>query len=116
MEKATHPLSAERRDRLKPALNEEVGSLCDLEPTFSKYLFGENMNEGLMLVRENYKLSQNLVSTKSRNKEAGPSSGTGFKRRPDHEARNSFSSTNQQSLNYQGRKKAYSSTESDHRK
>ena len=116
MEKNTHSLSAERRDHLKPALNEEVGSLCDLEPTLSEYLFGENMNEGSMLVRENYKLSQNLASTKSRNKVAGPSSRTGFKRRPDHKARNSFSSTTQQSLNYQSRKNTYSSTESDHRK
>ena len=86
MAKATHSLSVERTDRLKPALNEEVRSLCDLEPTSSEYLFGENMNESLKLAKENYKLSQNLVSTKSRNKAAGPSSRTGFKRRPDHEA------------------------------
>ena len=50
------------------------------------------MNESLKLAKENYKLSQNLVSTKSRNKAAGPSSRTGFKRRPDHEAGNSFCS------------------------
>ena len=30
--KAAHSISAERRDRLKPAPNEEVRSLCDLEP------------------------------------------------------------------------------------
>ena len=41
MAKATHSLSAERRDRLKPALNEEVRSICDLEPTSSEYLFGK---------------------------------------------------------------------------
>ena len=109
MTKSTHSLSAERRDRLKPALNEEVRSLCDLEPTSSEYLFGENMNESLKLAKENYKLSQNLVSTKSRNKAAGPSSRTVFKRRPDHEAGNSFCSRTQQSLNYQGQKKTYSS-------
>ena len=105
MTKSTHSLSAERRDRLKPALNEEVRRLCDLEPTSSEYLFGENMNESLKLAKENYKLSQNLVSTKSRNKAAGPSSRTGFKRRPDHEAGNSFRSRTHQSLNYQGRKR-----------
>ena len=109
MTKAIHSLPAERRDHLKPALNEEVRSLCDLEPTSSEYLFGENMNESLKLAKENYKLSQNLVNTKSRNKVAGPSSRAGFKRRPDHEAGNSFSSRTQQSLNYQGRKKTYSS-------
>ena len=81
----------------------------DLEPTSSEYVFGENMNESLKLAKENYKLPQNLVSTKSRNKVAGPSSRAGFKRRPDHETGNSFSSRTQQSLNYQGRKKTYSS-------
>ena len=90
MAKATHSLSAEKRDRLKPALNEEVWSPRDLEPTSYEYLFGENMNESLKLAKENYKLSQNLVNTKSRNKIAGTSSRTGFKRRPDHEAENSF--------------------------
>ena len=105
MTKATHSLSAERRDCLKPALNEDVRRLCDLEPTSSEYFFGENMNESLKLAKENYKLPQNLVSTKSRNKATGPSSRTGFKRRPDHEAGNSFCSRTQQSLNYQGRKK-----------
>ena len=109
MAKATHSLSAESRDRLKPALNEEVRSLCNLEPRSSEYLFGENMNESLKLAKENYKLSQNLVSTKSRNKAAGLSSRTGFKRRPDHEAGNSFCSRTQQSFSYQGRKKTYSS-------
>ena len=42
------------------------------------------MNECLKLAKENYKLSQNLVSTKSRNKAAGLSSRTSFKRKPDH--------------------------------
>ena len=51
MEKATHSLSAERRDRLKSALNEEARNHCDLEPTSSEYLFGENMNENLKLAK-----------------------------------------------------------------
>ena len=51
---------------------------CDLEPTSSEYLFGENMNESLKLPKENYKLSQNLVSTKSRNKVADLYQGQGF--------------------------------------
>ena len=90
MAKAIHFLSAERRDRSKPALNEEVRSLCDLELTLSEYLFEENMNESFKLAQENYKLPQNLVSTKSRSKVAGPLLKVGFKRRPDHEAGNSF--------------------------
>ena len=60
--KAAHFLSAERIDRLKPSLNEELWSLCDLKPTPSEYLFGENMNGSLKLAKENYKLSQNFVS------------------------------------------------------
>ena len=64
MTKATHSLSAERRDLFKPALNEEVRSLCDLETTSSEYLSGGNMNDGLKLAKENYKLTMNLVSTK----------------------------------------------------
>ena len=99
MAKATHSLSAETRDRLKPALNEEVRSLCELEPTSSEYLFGENMNESLKSDNENFQLSQDLVSTKSRNEAAGFSSRTCFKGRPDHEAGNNFSSRTQQSLN-----------------
>ena len=58
IEKTTDFLSAERRDRLKSALNEEVWSLCDLEPISSEYLFGENMNESLKLAKENYKLTE----------------------------------------------------------
>ena len=56
MAKATNSISAERRDHLKPAMNEEVRSLCDLEPTSSEYLFGENINESLKIAKENYKL------------------------------------------------------------
>ena len=65
------------------------------------------MNENPKLTKEDYKPSPNLVSFKSRNKVAGPLSRTVFKQRPDHEAGNIFSSRNQQSLNYKGRKKTY---------
>ena len=61
MEKALYSVSAERRDRLKPALNEEVWSLFDLEPTLSEYLFGGNIIENFKSAKENYKLSHNLI-------------------------------------------------------
>ena len=64
----------------------------------------------LKLTKQNYKLSQNLASTKSKNKVTGPSSRAGFKLKPDHEAGNSFSNRNQQFLNYQGQKMTYKST------
>ena len=76
---ANHLLSAEMRYRSKPALNEEVRNLGDSEPTSPEYLFGENMNESFKLAKENYRLSQDLISTKSRNKVAGSSSRAGFK-------------------------------------
>ena len=60
------------------------------------------MNESLKSANENFQLSQDLVSTKSRNEAAGFSSRTCFKGRPDHEAGNNFSSRTQQSLNEQG--------------
>ena len=116
MEKATHFFSVERRDFLKPALNEEVRSLCDLEPTSSGNLFRKNINKSLKLAQENYKLSKNLVSTKSMKKVAEHSSRAGFKGRPDREAGNSFPSRSQKSLNYGGRKKTYSSRASQFQK
>ena len=73
MPKATHFIYAERNARLKPILNEEVQNPYCLESTSSEYHFGENMNESLKLAKENYKLSINLLSTKSRYKVAGPS-------------------------------------------
>ena len=109
MENGINTLSEGRRDRSKPALNEEVRNLCHLVPASSEYLFEENMNENLKLTKKIYKLSHSLVSTKSRNNVAVPSSTEGFKRRPDYEAGSSFSCRNQQSLNYQGQKKTYAS-------
>ena len=105
MGKATHDFFAEKRDRLKLALNEKVQNPCDFERASFEYLFRENINESLKLAKGNYKMSQNFVSNKSRNKVAGPLSRIGFKRRPDHETGNSFSSRNQHFLNYQGRKR-----------
>ena len=55
---------------LQKGESEEVLSLFDLKPTSSEYLFGGNINESLKLAKGNYKLSQNLVSAKSRKKVA----------------------------------------------
>ena len=45
--------SAERRDRLKPALNEEIRSFCELKLTSTEYPFEKNMDESLKLAKEN---------------------------------------------------------------
>ena len=42
--KASHLISAERKDKLKPTLNEEIASLCDNNHTTSDYLFGKNIS------------------------------------------------------------------------
>ena len=57
----------------------------NFEPVCFETEIGGNMNESLKLTKK--------VKDE-------PSSKTGFKRRPDHEAGNSFSSRNQQSLDY----------------
>ena len=62
--KASQLIAAERKDKLKPALNEDIRSLCDNDHTASNYLFGENISESLKLAKENYKLAQNLANSK----------------------------------------------------
>ena len=64
MVKTTDSLSAEKRDRLKPALYEEVRRLCDLEPASSEYIFGENMNAILMLAKKNLQIVTGLGKNK----------------------------------------------------
>ena len=58
-------ISAEKKDKLKPALNEDIRSLYDNDHTASDYLFGENISESLKLAKKNYKLAQNLGNSKS---------------------------------------------------
>ena len=63
--KASQLISAERKVKLKPALNVDIRSLRDSDHIRSDYLFGENMLESLKLTKENYKLAQNLAESKS---------------------------------------------------
>ena len=42
--KANQLISAERKDKLKPTLNENIRSLCDNNNTTSDYLFGKNIS------------------------------------------------------------------------
>ena len=63
--KASQLISTERKDKLKPALNEDIRSLRDNDHTTSDYLFGENISESLKLTKENHKLAQNLANSKS---------------------------------------------------
>ena len=101
--KASQLISAERKVKLKPALNVDIRSLHDSDHIRSDYLFGENILESLKLTKENYKLAQNLAKSKStpRHKSSGSSDGPGYKRRYDAEA----PSSTRASLGYQGRNK-----------
>ena len=62
--KTSQLTSAARKDKLKPALNENLRSLCDNDNTTSDYLFGENISESLKLT--NYKLAQSLAQFHSK--------------------------------------------------
>ena len=53
--KASQLISAERIDKLKPALNEDTRNLCDKYHKTSYYLFGENISKSLKLAEEKYK-------------------------------------------------------------
>ena len=55
--------SAERKEHLKPVLNEDITKLCDKETSDSKYLFGENLLESMKEAKEFFRTSNSLVST-----------------------------------------------------
>ena len=110
--KASQLISAEGKDKLKLALNEDIRSLSDNDHTTSDYLFGENISENIKLAKENYKFAQNLANSKSssRHKSLGSSYRAGYERQYDAEAPSSYSSSTKTSLNYQDQKKTFSSS------
>ena len=83
-------ISAETKDKLKPALNQDIRIFCD-----NDYLFGENISESLKLAKENYKLAQNLTNSKStlRHKSSRSPYRASYKRRYDGEAPFSYFSS-----------------------
>ena len=88
--KGSQLILAERKDKLKPALNEDIRSFCD-----NDHLFGENISESLKLAKENYKLAQNLANGKStaRHKSSRSSYRAGYKRQHDEEVPSSYFSS-----------------------
>ena len=111
--KAVHMISTERKEKLRPALNEDIRSICDNDYTTSDYLFGDNISESIKIAKENFRLKQNLthnkISSNSKQKTSSSSYRTGHKQhrsdRYDTGASASYSS--KASLNSQGRKKNY---------
>ena len=61
MGKAHKPISAERKECLKPVLNEDIRTLCDKETSDLKCLFGENLLESMKEAKESFRMSNNLV-------------------------------------------------------
>ena len=55
-------ISAERKELLKPVLNEDIRTLCDKETSDSKYLFGENLLESMKEAKEFFRISNCLVN------------------------------------------------------
>ena len=103
--RAHKQISAERKERLKPVLNEDIRTLCDKETSDSKYLFGENLLESMKEAKESFRISNSLVNN-STSKFQKVSYQSGSKR--------SFGYTNSgagarfsasHSLNFQGRKR-----------
>ena len=56
MDRAHKQISAERKRRLKPVLNEDVRILCDKETSDLKYLFGENLLESMKEAKESSRI------------------------------------------------------------
>ena len=62
--RAHKQISNERKERLKPVLNEDIRGLCNKETT-SEYLFGENLVESMRETKENYRISNSIINTTS---------------------------------------------------
>ena len=61
MDRAHKQISAERKERLTPVLNEDR-TLCDKETSDSKYLFRENLLESMKEANESFRISNSLVN------------------------------------------------------
>ena len=63
MGRAHRQISAERKERLKPVLNEDIRTLCDKKTSDSKYLFGENLLESMKEPKESLNSQIVLLTT-----------------------------------------------------
>ena len=103
MGRAQKQISAERKQRIKPVLNEDI--ICDKETSDSKYLCGENLLESIKEAKESFRISNNLGNN-STSKLQKVSYQSGSKRSFGYTnggAGTSFSASH--SLNFKGRKR-----------
>ena len=90
-------------ERLEPV--EDIKTLCDKEPSDSKYLFGENLLESMKEAKESFRISNSLVnnSTTKVQKVSYQSDSKHSFEYKDSGANARFSASH--SLNFQGRKR-----------
>ena len=60
MGRAHKQISAERKESLKPVLNENIRTLCDKKTSDSKYLFAKNLLHEE--AKESFRITNSLVS------------------------------------------------------
>ena len=60
--RAHKQISTERKERLKPVLNDNIRTLCDKETSDSKYFLGENLLEIMKEAKESFRISNSLVN------------------------------------------------------
>ena len=63
MDRACKQILAERKERLKPVLNEAIRTLCAKKTSESKYLFEQNLPESMTEAKESFRISNNFLST-----------------------------------------------------
>ena len=97
--RASQKITFERKEWLRSALPEDYRSICDHDPSSSKFLLGVDLAENKKKTKATYLINQSIPAKKQ-------SSSTAYSSLTV--SRNPTTSNNRASLNYQGRKKNYS--------
>ena len=117
LNRAQKQISNERKECLKPVLNEDIRGLCDKDTTLSEYLFGENLVKSMRETKENYRISNSIINTTSslggKQRKISHNSRIGSKRLFDHGESSARGSAGH-SLNFQGRKKNHQHQRASH--
>ena len=115
--RAHKQISNERKECLKPVVNEDIRGLCNKDTTSSEYLFGENLVESMREVKENYRISNSIINTISsfgaKHRKISHNSRIGSKSSFDH-GESSTRGSARYSLNFQGWKKNHQHQRASH--
>ena len=114
LNRAQKQISNERKECLKPVLNQNIRGLCDKDTTSSEYLFGENLVESVREAKENYRISNSIINTTSsfgrKQRKISHNSRIGSKRLFDHGESSTRGSAGH-SLNFRAERKTTSTKE-----